>query len=441
MPIRLTLLIAFMLLLGGCPERQPVTTTKGEGEFQYAAPKASKYPIDFPDRPYTAVHASVAKAWQLVEVSYFVVNDKYINAGKDQRQNISKEIEEKIFGVNEEVEALFRDGIKAEPRNPLNHAAYAIYLKPRKRIVAGGYQPSWDESIAQIDKAIALWPDEPSFYTTKIYIITAPHQAHEWLRAGAMEDMAIAEMMGEVDKLFTQAEKYDPQNNFINYWHAQLLFRYTPGEALDSIKGQLLREIHAGNQKQEGYFLYGAPLPPRILEPQMPVLSAADTEPVYVDQLVQFGSYSRSTMNSMVTALLAKLTWPRDKREISDLMYMYYNLGRTKPYDTSYFSMQQMIMDKIRHDVTAKSDDGQNLAAAGRYLEDQYITIGNRLFELNRIRDPAQVNQVGINAAEEGGSRQMDLRDPLQQSQAAFLLRFGELVGIEFPLPADKAQW
>jgi hypothetical protein len=431
------LLCAALLLLTGCPGG----AGRDSGTTTYAAPKASKYPIDFPDRPYTQVHAKVREAWQLVEVSYFVVNQKYAQASKDTKENVAKEIDENIFGVNAKVEALFKAGIKAEPDNPLNYAAYAIYLKPRKRLKDVGFEPTWDESLAQIDKAIELWPDESSFYITKIYIMTAPHQAHEWMRAGAMEDIAIAEQMDAVGKLFVQAEKYDPQNAFINYWHAQLLFRYTDPEQFDRIKDKLLREIKAGNAKKENYFYFGAPLQPKLLDPRLPVLTAEETEPIYFDQLVQFGNYSRPTINTMVETLLGTLSWPRDKDDIAALMFFYYNLGRTEPYDNSYFSMQQMIMDKIRLEAGTKSKDSTQLAAAGRFLEEQYLTVANQFFDLKVIQDPAKVNQVGLNQLEESGSRKMNLRLPLQQYQASFLKRFGELFGIEFPLHEDPQRW
>jgi len=105
------------------------------------------------------------------------------------------------------VDGLFQEGIKNQPQNPLNYAAYAIYLKPRKRLEPKGFIDTYDEALANIDKAIKLWPDEPSFYITKIYILTAPHQAHEWMRSGALEDVAIHEHMDQVNDLFKQAER------------------------------------------------------------------------------------------------------------------------------------------------------------------------------------------------------------------------------------------
>src|SRR5205085_11124877 len=122
---------------------------------------------------------------------------------------------------------------------------------------------------------------------------------------------------------------------------------------------------------------------------------------IELDQWVQVGNYSGHTINGMVEALLPKLTWPKDKQEIADLMYMYYALGRTIPYDRSYFSMQQMIMEKIRREVDPKSPEGAKLASAARYLEDQYQTVANSLYGYKRIQDPAKVNVVGINQLEE----------------------------------------
>jgi hypothetical protein len=261
------------------------------------------------------------------------------------------------------------------------------------------------------------------------------------MRTQAMEDVAISDKLNEVNRLFTLAEKYDPDNSFINYWHAQILFRYTPPEDLDKIRDELMREIHAGNNKHDNEFVFGAPLPPRLKDVKQPILTAEQTDPVYIDQWVQFGSYSGQTLEGMVGALLPKLSWPRDKDEIADLMYMYYNLGRTIPYDRSYFSMQQQILNKIRHDVNAKSPEQAKLAAAGRFLDEQYQSVANKLYDIGRIKDSNKVNEVGINEQEESYSRQMDLPDYMQGPQAAYLERFAELTGVKFPLPEDKTKW
>jgi len=256
-----------------------------------------------------------------------------------------------------------------------------------------------------------------------------------------MEDVTIGKELPEVNKLFGQAEKYDPNNAFLNYWNAQLLFRYTPHDDLSKVWSQIKREIHAGNQKSDNYFIFGAPLAPRQRDGFVPLLTAEQKDPIYVDQWLQFGSYSGQTMELMVQELLKTLTWPKDKYTYVDVMFMLYNLGRTEPYDRSYFSIQQMVLDKIRHDVDPKTDEGRKLASVGRYLDDQFHTQGNAIYNQGLIKDPAQIGLTGINWLEETGSRKTNLRDYLQGPQAAYLQKFGETMGVTFPLPEDKEKW
>jgi hypothetical protein len=437
MMTRLTLfLILFALVATGCKDRpgSPGSPTALPGS-------TSKYPIEWPARKYTQPADEVIAAWRLVEISYFVVNDKFIHATKDTKQAVEKEIKGSIFNVNPKVEQLFKDAIKKQPDNPINHAAYAIYLKPRRREKGNTFVPTWNEALQEIDKAIELLPDESSYYVTKIYIISAPHQAHEWLLEGALEDVTIGSKLPEIGKLFNLAEKYDPNNSYLNYWHAQLLFRYTSQDKLPKVWSQIKREIHAGNQKTDNYFVFGAPLAPRQRDPFIPLLTAQQTDPIYADQWLQFGSYSGQTIEFMVQELLKTLKWPKDKDTITDIMFMYYNLGRTEPYDRSYFSMQQVVLDKIRHDVDVKSEEGHKLAEAGRFLDAQYQTQGNNLYTYKIIDDPRQIGVSGINWVEETGSRKLNIREFLQGPQAAYLDKFGQVMGVKFPLPEDKSKW
>ncbi len=441
MTLRLTIIVLLLLLCSACPRHD--TGDAGVGDGGIIASKIPKYPIPFPERPYTKLHPSAAQAWFLTETAYFVVADKYKHAASSaQRSAITTEIDHNIFGVNDKVDQLFKDAIKAEPKNPLNYAAYAIYLKPRKRFKGKGFTEAYPEALQQIDKAIALWPDESSFYVTKIFIMTAPHMADQWLRSGAGEDIAIESKMPEIDTLFTNAEKYDPNNSFINYWHAILKFRYTDPDKVDSIREDVLREIEAGNHKSENYFTFGAPVPPRqITMTQLPILYGGETEAKYVDQWGQFGTYPGQTIENLVSALAAKFKWPQDKDKFAALMYFYYNLGRTKPYNRSYFSMQLPLLVTIRSQAGKDGKDAAKLADLARYLDDQYRSVGNKLYDVKLLKDPAKVNAAGINELEESGSGQENLRDYLQGPEAAYLHKAGEVLGLKFPLPEDPTQW
>lgn len=430
------MLAAALLLLGGCDEQNG-----GSGPGKARGIGARKqYPVALSERKYQEVHADVKQAWLLQEIAYFVVKEKYAQATPATKAAVTQEVQN-LFFVNNEVEALFRDAIKEQPDNALNHAAYAIYLKPRKRKTDTGYTNTYADALASIDKAIELWPDESSFYITKIHIMTAPHMAHDWLRTEAMEDLGIAAKMDEIDKLFSLAEKYDPQNSFINYWHAQILFRYTPHPEFDSIVDQLHREIASGNRKQDGFFIFGAPLSPRTDIPNKPLLYAEQTEPQFIDIWNQFGNFSGPTLNLMAQELLKKLTWPRDKQKILDIMYMYYNLGRMEPYDRSYFSMQAMVLDKIRREVDVKSAEAKQLATLGFYLDEQYTSVANRFYASHMITDPARVGGIGISDVESSMSRHEELKDLLQGAQASYLKKFEDLMGVDFPLPEDPEQW
>jgi hypothetical protein len=429
---------ALALLLCGCPPADaPGTSSSGSG----LSGSAKKYPVEWLTRKYTEPAPEAAKAWELIEIGYWAVLEKFANATPENKLAVQGELKASIFNVNPTVEGLFKDAIKAQPDNPVNYSAYAQYLKPRRRVNGKTFVPTWNEALTQIDKAIELAPDEASYYITKIFIITAPHQAHEWMLQGAMEDLTIADKMPEVNKLFNQAEKYDPDNAFINYWHAQLLYRYTPPEELPKVWDQIQREIHAGNHKKENYFIFPAPLAPRQIVGQAPIITAEQTGAVYADQWLQFGSYSGQTIDMLVSERLKMLKWPQDKAAIADLMYMYYNLGRTEPYDRSFFSMQHVVLDKIRRDVDPKSDEGKKLAQAGRYLEEQYLTQANKLFKSNEITDSREIGSPGINRLETTRSRHNPLMPYLQGPQAAYLKKFGEIMGVEFPLPEDPEKW
>jgi hypothetical protein len=434
----IALCVALGLLLAGCPE--PEERLEGSDVRGESVLDKTQYPIPFPERPYTDIHASAKQAWLLTENAYFVVSDKYRTSKGEQRQAIVKEIDERIFAANEKIEKLFKEAIEAEPENPLNHATYALWLKPRKRMTEKGFVPAETDALEQIDQAIKLWPDESSFYLTKIFILTAPHQAHDWLRAGAMEELAIANKMDQISEAFTQAEKYDPQNSFINYWHALILYKFSDPSKFAETSEQILREIHAGNLKPEGYFVFGAPVRPRALDAQVVTLMLEQTEPVFIDQWTQFGSFPANTIQTMIADLIKDRKWPEDKDAIVDIMYFPYALGRVRPYDRSYFSMQQLILTKLQSEAKGTPDAGK-FADAARFLDEQLRSVANRLYTIGWIKDPAKVNPQGVREVENGPSRQNGLGEQLQGPQASYLKRFSELFKVDFPLPEDPEQW
>jgi len=453
----LTLAIAVTVLLAGagCPERQ----TEGDSETSdtaYSSPGEVVSEDTEAGRPYDTIHDSAKEAWFLVETAYYVIKQKYLDAqkllasddpadqrrGSELREESSVEIEKNIFGVNDQVEKLFLDAIAQEPDNALNYATYAYYLKARKRFDdEGGYVNTEEEAIAQIDKAIELWPDSSRLYLLKIQILTAPHQCHDWFRSLALEEIAISRRMEDVRELFRLAEQYDPDNHFINYYKAILLYKFTPPEEVATAREEILREIRAGNQKPHGYFFFPPPLNTREPVSRIVKLTGKETYAVYVDHWNYFGQYDTAAVDNMLGTLIQEMQWDRDREDASALMYMLYQLGRTIPFDRTFFGLQFKIIDFFQRQLTPGSEEAVQFTRVMRFLEDQYHDLAVEFYNNHWIEDSTMLDMRGVFKVEMGYPRTEAIKADVQGRQGAFLKRVEEILGVDFPLPADPDQW
>jgi tetratricopeptide (TPR) repeat protein len=419
--------------------------TPGKGVTKVAKGSSAEdsYPIPLFARPYQDIHESARQAWFLVETSYFVVSDKYKKARNDTRQSVADEINSNIFGINDKVEQLFKDAITQEPENALNHATYAMYLMPRKRRVGETYEylNAEDEALAEMDKAIALWPDDAGLYMLKIHLMVEARQTHDWMRAGYAEQEGMSTQREEIERLFTKAEQYYPQNAYINYYRALVLYHISDPAKIEENKAAMMREIRSGNQKSENLFYFPPPLPAWTYNSKVVILWGTETEPAWYDHWNQYGTYPVERVGGMVGALAETMEWPKDKQDISDLMYFLYGVGRTQPYDRSYFNWQQRLLDRWVSQAAKGSDDSLKLAEAARFLTDQYKAVGDHFYNLKLLKNPTQINVAGVEQLEMGASRQPNLEAELQPREAAYLFKFGEIFGIDFPLPQDKRNW
>jgi len=469
MKFKLTMLMALVaaLLLSSCPaddksdssteqaDKPQSTAEQTDGGISPEVFGRSEYPIPIEERPYQDVHDSVKQAWFLVETAYFVIKDRYMEAqimlasddpatrkrGSEQRTAVSEEIDANIFLVNPSVEQLFIDAIREEPDNPLNVASYAYYLKPRKRQIGEEvFNDAEPEALALMDQAIEIWPDEASFYLLKVHIMTEPHKCHDWLRSQLAQDIVIADRMEEVHDLMTKAEKYYPDNYFINYYHAALTARYSDLINSPDDFDLVMREIKAGNAKPEGYFFYPPPLPTWPTDIQNVKLLGTETEAKYIDQWNFFGHYDPGAFSLIIGAAGEFLSWPEDKEQVGDLMYCLYNVGRTRPFDRTLFSLQLKLLDSMQQQE-AGSEEALKLAEAVRVLNEYYREVANELFNKQVLDDPTMIDVRGVNFVETSGSHQNNIRRAIQPRQASFLKQAGEILGLEFPIPENPTLW
>ncbi len=403
--------------------------------------KEPEYPILWDARPYKNIHKSAQQAWFLTETAYFVVQEKWRGSSGEQRAAVEREIDNNLFGVNKDIDKLFQDAIKAEPENALNYATYAMWLKPRKYIREGGFVNAYPDALKNIDKAIELWPDESRFYLMKAWIIYAPNYCGDWLRAGVDEKLAVNAALPDIEQLFATAEKYDPDNAYINYSHALTLYRFSDPAEFDSIKDTLLREIRAGNRKSRSYFFFPPPLLPNSKDARVALLFGTETEAIFYDHWHQFGEYPASAVRSIIDRLCQSLTWPQDKQDIGEVMYFAYAVGRTEPYDRSYFHMQQRVMDIIMGQQNDNAAERRKLAEEARYLVEQYKTTAQAFYDRKLIKDAKNIDVSGIEELEQGGSRKINLKEIIQRREAGFLKHFGETFGLDMPLPENPEEW
>lgn len=449
---------AALVVLAGCPQGGGAGGSDSDARPQIATPGADvpQYPIPFSERPYQDIHESAKQAWFLVETAYWMVKEKYAQAslllksdnpaerqrGSEMRTATAAEIDNSIFLVNPQIEQLFIDAMQAEPENPLNIAAYAYYLKPRKRQVEQDtYVDAEPEALALMDQAIKLWPDEASFYLLKVHIMTQANKCHDWLRSQLAEEMVIGERLEEVRELLTLAKKYYPDNHFINYYHAQLVARFSGEDGYDSVHDEVLREIRSGNQKRDGFFFYPPPLPPFPRQIRNVELVGTETAAKYVDQWNFFGHYDPGAVSTIINQAADNLNWPADKDEVGELMYFLYQLGRTRPFDRTMFSLQLKLLDAMHKKQEPGNEEALKLAEAIRYLNEQYRSTAQDLFNKGLFTDPTLIDVRGINQLETTGSHAAVLRETIQGPQANFLKRAGEILGLEFPLPSDPTLW
>jgi len=51
-------------------------------------------------------------AYRILEISYFVINDKFVHANKETKPAVESEIKANVFDVNKDIDQLFKDAIK-----------------------------------------------------------------------------------------------------------------------------------------------------------------------------------------------------------------------------------------------------------------------------------------------------------------------------------------
>jgi hypothetical protein len=447
-----------LLLLAGCPQNGSSGGSQSSTKPDIGAPAPStpQYPIPPEDRPYQDINQSAKEAWLLIENGYWMIREKYSQAelllksdkeserkrGSEMRQATAAEIDSTIFTVNPKIEQLFIEATQAEPDNPLNIATYAYYLKPRKReIEKDKFVDAEPEALALMDQAIELWPDESSFYLLKVFIMTQANKCHDWLRSQMAENVAIADQLPEIRDLLAKAEQYFPDNHFINYYHAQLVARFTSDEDYPSVHDEILQQIRAGNRKREGFFFYPPPLPPYPRQIKNVKLIGNETEAKYIDQWNFFGHYDPASVSTIINHAADTLNWPQDKQEVGDLMYFLYQMGRTRPFDRTMFSLQLKLLDAMQKKQESGSPERLKLAEAIRYLNEQYRSTAQELFNKGLFTDPTLIDVRGINQLETTGSHAAVLRETIQGPQANFLKRAGEILGLDFPLPDDPSLW
>lgn len=459
--VSILMALAALLLLSACPGGGG--GQKAENDLGAFDTKGVQVPEDanpyphYLERPYTDIHDDAVQAWFLVETSYMVIKDKYdlaqqLKESDDPEERAEgdrlyaeavDEVNNVVFGTNPSVEALFNSAIEAEPDNPLNYATYAVYLKPRKRFSEGGqFVNTEPEAIEMLDKAIEIWPDEPRFYYMKIYTLTEPHQAHEWTRSTALETDALRMRIKDVSDIYDKLEDADPNNAFVNYSRALLLAKlYTPEFGEEPIR-EIIRELRKGNSKKRGRFYFPPPLAPHTHDAIKPKLYASQTEPVYVDMWLHWGNLDPFAVGQMVRITDSSLSWPQDKKDIGEVMYALYALGRLEPFDRTFFNLQLKCLHRKQQAQAPGSQEQINLAAATRFLNDQYLTVAKRMYADKLVTDETRLGVLAIEDMENSSmSGKKYMYKYMQGPQAAYLKKAGEILGLEFPLPEDPEKW
>lgn len=473
----LLLCLIGVMLAAGCPGKQPglaqqANTNVAKPTNAAGAPAStppSGFPVALSTRSYKDVNDSVKQAWFLIETSYFVVGSQWSEAqkllkssdpakskqGQDLKAQLTKDIERKIFGTNDKVETLFKQAMEAEPDNPLNMASYAFYLRSRKRFTpnSDSFQNTEKDALDLMDKAIEKWPDEWSFYMMKAFILNEPQFCDQWFRSTAMEEIAISQRLPMIRELCTKAEQYFPDNAFINYYLAMILWKYSDPSKFTTTRDEIMRELRAGNKKNSSYFWFFPPLKPIMDYAIKPTLSAGLKEAQYTDQWQQCGHIDPNLVAPMVIQLAkgmqkdeksppeGGLEWPKDKDDLATVMEFVYKVGRVEPMDRSLFSLQSQVLLPVVDRLKPNSADAQKFADLMRFLNAQYQDAAQYLFDRKLVRDRTQLDVTGIALAETRNSREPTVTQECQAREAAFLKRAGEILGLKFNIPSDPSKW
>jgi hypothetical protein len=216
---------------------------------------------------------------------------------------------------------------------------------------------------------------------------------------------------------------------------------HTDPAKFSDVRDEVLGQIRQGNTKPRGYFFFPPPLRPSYAEATNAVLGTSNTEARYVDQWMLFGHYDPRVVDQVIQQMLPTLTWPKDKQDIGELIYMLYQIGRTQPYDRSLFSLQLKILDYYLQKAEPGSQDSLKLADALRFLNEEYRSVANQMYAVKVIKDPTKTDLLGIQQQEFSHSRQNNLGRMIQGPEGAYIKRAGEILGIKFPLPADPREW
>ncbi len=458
----LAVVLAILVFAAGCPGNKPAQTARPAGTASDATHASStavtpEYPIALSARPYKDVQASIKHAWFLVETSYFVIGSQWreaerlldsgdpakIKQGQDLKTQLTSDIDRKVFNTNDKVESLFQQAIEAQPDNPLNMASYAFYLRARKRIEANSdnYKNTENDALELMDKAIALWPDEWSFYMMKASILNEPLFCDQWFRATALEELVLEKRLPMIRECCEQAAKYYPGNAYINYYLALVMNKFTDPAKFGETRDDILRELRAGNAKPEGAYWFFPPLKPIMDYGLKPTLTAGLKEAQYTDHWRQNGHLDTSTAGQMVIQLTENMEWPKDKEDLNTVMEFIYKVGRTKPLDRSLFSLQSQVLLPITVKLKPGSDEALKFREVMSFLNAQYHDTAEILYRHNFLKDRTKMDALGIAEAETQNSREATIVQECQGRQGAFLKRTGELLGMDFHLPRDPAKW
>jgi hypothetical protein len=453
--VRWFLLASALMSLAGCTDQQAGSSGAPKSGKPAATSSKSEYPISRSKRNYRKVHENVEQAWFLVETSYFVVSDQLEKAdrliesvnnadvikGVNLKSEYTKRVQNELFGINASVKQLFEDAIKAEPDNPLNMVAYAVYLKPRRTRPDDPAGEQFDEALAMMDDAIKLWPDEASFYYLKAYMMVSMHMVHNYSRSTFAEDFVVSQMWAEVRDLLAKAEKYDPANAQINYYRAQIVMRTAPPHGSEEAVQEALREIKAGNAKRYAYQYFPPPLDPFYEVASMPTIDVNSDRAVYYDQWHQFGRTDSFDIEKMLYVLGNYLELGKNKQDVAAVMFMLYKLGRVRPYGNAYFHMQQLFLENMQGSSRTTNEDKLLLGRLMFTLSEYYNSACSRLTNELLPIDPKEYGAVGLGKIELGMTRNQRIRQLVQPFHAAYLKEVGKILDVEMPLSSDSNTW